>query len=105
MHHGLFVTALVVPQRTMTNPGTMTNATLISLAGLVTLGLRLHQCLTESGDVAVAEDAETPRDQTILNLVTLGVLAREELHDGLRDRQSDRLAHPRPPKGSRGSTF
>ena len=89
----------------MTNAGTMTNATLISFAGLVTLGLRLHQRLTESGDVAVTKDAETPNDQPMLDPVPLGVLVREESHDGLRDRQPNRLAHPSPPKGSRGSTF
>ena len=88
VHHALLVAALEVPQRLV-----------------VALGLRLHQRLTESGDVAVTEDAEAAFDQPVLDPVTLGVLPREELHDGLGHGQRDRLAHRCPPNGSRGSIF
>ena len=76
-----------------------------ALPRLPALGLQLHQRLAETGDVAVAKDAEAALDQPLPDPVTLGELAREELHDRLGDGQLSPLRHWRPPKGSRGSTF
>ena len=98
MHHGLLVATLEVPQSIVTDV-----SLLVGL--LVTLELRLHQRLTEPRDVAMTEDPEAAGDQPLLDAVALGILVREKPHDGLGDRQADRMAHPRPPKGSRGSTF
>jgi hypothetical protein len=72
MHHGLFVAALVVPQRLV-----------------VALHLGLHQCLTESGNIAMAEDTEAAFDQPMPNAVPLGVLACEELHGRLGRRSAE----------------
>ena len=94
MNHGLFVAALEVPK-----------ASLVGSGILLALDLSLHQRLPESGDVAVSEDAEAARNQPPLNSVALGVLPDEEPHQRLSDSQPDPLAHPRPPKGSRESTF
>lgn len=56
VHHGLFVAALEVGHR----------------------GAGLQECLADSGDVAVAEDAPGGGDQPVAFAVALGVLAREE---------------------------
>ena len=53
----------------------------------------------------MAEDAEATFDEPSLDALTLAVLAREELHNRMGDSQLDRLAHWRPPKGSRESTL
>ena len=42
---------------------------------------------------------------SLLHPVALGVLPRQKRHDGLGDRQADRLGHRWAPNGSRGSTL
>ncbi len=75
MHHALLVASLPVGER----------------PGIGHLGLQ--QCLPEAGDVAVAEDAETALEELVLHTVALGVLARQEPHRRLPDRQPHRLTH------------
>ena len=45
----------------------------------------LEQRLPDAGHVAVAEDPEAARDETLLDAVALAPLVGEEAHDGLRD--------------------
>ena len=70
MHHGLFVSGQVVAQIVAT----------------------FEQRLSETGDVAVAEDAKATREEALLNAVAFYVLDGEEAHERLGDRQPHALA-------------
>ena len=50
--------------------------------------LVLQQGLTDAGDVAVTEDAEGARDESVFDAVALGVLVGQEADDCLCDRQA-----------------
>jgi hypothetical protein len=52
---------------------------------------RLQQCLTDTGHVAVPEDAEARCDETVFGSVPLAVLVGKKADESLTDRQSDRL--------------
>jgi len=67
MHHRLFVAAKVVREIRV-----------------------LLQSLSDSSYIAVAEDAETSREERILGSVARYVLDLQKLDDGLRHRQSSR---------------
>src|SRR3954449_9708116 len=67
--------------------------------------LVLQQRLAHPGDVAVAEDAEAPREELLPLAVALAPLVREEAHRRLGHGEPDRVTrHRGSPSGSRGST-